>query len=486
MGEFEIISKDVMGRLARIKTPHGEIETPALLPVINPNLDFIPPKELKKFGAQGIITNAYIIYRNPELRERARELGLHKLLDFDGVIMTDSGSYQLSVYGDVEISNNEIIEFQHEIGSDIITPLDIPTSPDAPKELAEKDLNITLCRLEEAKEIHRKWDDGSLLIAPIQGSTYPDLRKRSASLSAELDFDIYAIGAMVPLMDSYRYSTIISLIAEVKSVLPSSVPVHLFGAGHPMMLPVAVALGIDLFDSAAYALYAKDGRYLTPRGTLKIGEMAHFPCSCPVCTSYTPDEVRDSENRDELIAKHNLYVTFQELRAVKQAIRNNTLFEMVEERIRCHPSLLNGWRTMKKYSHLLEEYDPSYKRSFFYTGIESCFRPAVERHRRKMNDVELEKDEITVSFTDSEGDLFFKPPFGPYLPGLSESYPVGHAEVPELMEWEAEKIALEFLLDFVSSRKNIKFIFKVDESWKGKFESIRLPKNVKLKIEEDQ
>ncbi len=485
MAEFEIAAKDVMGRIGRIETPHGRIETPALLPVINPNIDFISPEQIQKMGAQGIITNAYIIYRTKRLKKAVIAKGLHRFLGFDGVIMTDSGSYQLSVYGDVEISNREIIEFQHEIGSDIITPLDIPTPPSASRRQAEEDLEVTLSRLEEAKELHRIWGDNSLLVAPIQGSVFPDLRKKSADFSANLDFDIYAVGAMVPLMDSYKYDTMISLISEVKSVLPSSCPVHLFGAGHPMVFPVAVALGVDLFDSAAYALYAKDGRYLTPSGTLKIGEITDFPCSCNVCSSHTPDEVRKSEERDRLIAEHNLYISFQEIRAVKQAIRNNTLFEMVEKRIRCHPSLLSGWRIMRKYSDLLEKYDPSYKRSFFYTGLESCFRPAVKRHRRKLKDMEIYGDRIVVSFTDHEGDMMFKPPFGPYPAGLLETYPAGHAEVPGYIEAEAEEIALETLVEFISDRKNIKFILKINKFWKKKLENLKLPGNARVEIEEE-
>ncbi len=483
MAEFEIIAKDVMGRIGKLETPHGKIETPALFPVINPNIDFIPPREIRKMGAQGIITNAYIIYRSKRLKDAVRKKGLHSFLGFDGVIMTDSGSYQLSVYGDVEVTNREIVEFQHEIGSDIITPLDIPTPPDARREHAERDLEITMARLEEAKELHRRWDDRSLLVAPLQGSVFSDLRRKSAIFSAELDFDIYAVGAMVPLMDSYRYDVVISLLSEIKSVLPSYCPVHLFGAGHPMIFPVAVALGVDMFDSAAYALYARDGRYLTPSGTLKIGEITDFPCSCRVCSSHTPEEVRNSGERDRLIAEHNLYVSFEEIRTVKQAIRNNTLFEMVEERIRCHPSLLNGWRNMEKYSDLLETYDPSYKRSFFYTGVESCYRPAVIRHRKKLKEMEIYGKEIVVSFIDGDGDFLFKPPFGPYPSGLSETYPAGHAEVPRNIEIEAEKLALETLLELISEKKDIRFILKINGGWKEKLKDIRFPENVRLRIE---
>jgi 7-cyano-7-deazaguanine tRNA-ribosyltransferase len=95
---FEITHKDSAGRIGRFYTKHGRIETPAVMPVINPNIPMVDAPELAKFGAEIVITNAYIIYRNPKLREYAIEKGVHSLLNFDGAVMTDSGSYQLSVY----------------------------------------------------------------------------------------------------------------------------------------------------------------------------------------------------------------------------------------------------------------------------------------------------------------------------------------------------------------------------------------------------
>lgn len=195
MQKFEIVCKDVMGRICKIETPHGKIETPTILPVVNPNIQFIEPSELKKFGAEAVMTNAYIIYRT--MREEALEKGVHRLLDVDMPIMTDSGSYQLMVYGDVEITNMEILKFQKDIGSDIIVPLDIPTPPDADRETAEKDLKLTIDREKEAISFR----NSNLIALPIQGSTYLDLRRRSAEVARNLGGDIYPIGAVVPLLD---------------------------------------------------------------------------------------------------------------------------------------------------------------------------------------------------------------------------------------------------------------------------------------------
>ena len=158
--------------------------------------------------------------------------------------MTDSGSFQLSVYGSVEVTNEEILGFQQKIGSDIIVPLDIPTPPDVHYKRAEEELAITYERLEAA----RKFIQGEQLLAgPFQGSTYLELREKAASQLKNLNFDVYSLGAIVPLMEAYRYSELVDLIAASKKRLSPVSPVHLFGAGHPMMFALAVALGLRPF-----------------------------------------------------------------------------------------------------------------------------------------------------------------------------------------------------------------------------------------------
>ncbi|MFQ6061987.1 MAG: tRNA guanosine(15) transglycosylase TgtA, partial [Methanosarcinales archaeon] len=270
---FEITDKDLAGRIGKLETKHGIVETPTIMPVINPNIPVIEPSALSDFGAEIIITNSYIIYRKDSLKEIALKKGLHKLLDFKGPIMTDSGSYQLSVYGELEITNDIIIDFQQKIGSDIGVPLDIPTPPFVHRSRVERELEITNSRIIQAKESAENSD--MLLAAPIQGSTFLDLRKKSAECLSKIGFDIYPIGAVVPLLEDYRYKNLVDVIVHSKIGLPPSAPVHLFGAGHPMMFALCVALGCDLFDSAAYALYARDGRYLTPYGTYHLKDLKY-------------------------------------------------------------------------------------------------------------------------------------------------------------------------------------------------------------------
>jgi len=166
---FEIKYKDARGRAGVLKTPHGKIKTPALMPVIHPGKQTL---NVKKYGAEVVITNAYLIYKNEDLRLEALENGVHELINYPGPIVTDSGSFQLSEYGDLDIYTRDIIEFQEKIGTDIGTSLDIPTPPFVNKTRALKEMEITIRRAKEALEIR----DKLMLNSVVQGSTYPDLR----------------------------------------------------------------------------------------------------------------------------------------------------------------------------------------------------------------------------------------------------------------------------------------------------------------------
>ncbi len=478
MQRFEIIDKDAMGRICRIDTPHGKIETPTILPVINPNIPLIDAKEMSKFGAQAIITNAYILYRS--MRDEVLQRGVHGVLHVDMPVMTDSGSYQLMVYGDVEITNAEIVEFQRAIGSDIIVPLDIPTPPDADRATAERDLEITIEREREAANLR----GDALLALPVQGSTYADLRRRAAEEAKKIGGDIYPIGAVVPLMDAYRFAELAKVILEVRSVIRVE-PIHLFGCGHPMLFAMAVAMGCDLFDSAAYALYAKDDRYMTVYGTKKLSDLNYFPCNCPVCSKYTPQELREMEKneREKIIAEHNLYISFQEINTIKQAIKENSLFELVEKRVRAHPHLLAGWRLIKDYIDLFEEFDPRIKRRFLYCGVESVYRPAVKRHADSVLNIEFDKDELVVS-TDFGmlADIYLRPVFGPVPAEMLEVYPAGHAEMPDAryIESEAMIAAVENLRKFMTKMKDKRFKIYASEEWLEYLKD--LPENGELHV----
>ncbi len=429
---FESLYSDIAGRSGKLTVGKKVIRTPALLPVINPHLPLVSPKEMREMGVEAIITNAYIFSQSKQFRNRALAEGLHKVLDFDGVIMTDSGSFQLSVYGQVSITNTETLSFQRDIKSDIWVPLDIPTSPSSDRETTERELEITMERLREAKEV---FGPDAPLAGPVQGGIFEDLRERAGKEVTDLGFSFCPIGAVVPLMENYRYRDLVSVVMAAKRTLSPSACIHLFGAGHPTMFALATAMGCDLFDSAAYALYAKDGRYMTTHGSYRIGELIDLPCSCAVCRSHTAEELRDAKDRERLLALHNLHVTLAEIARIRQAIFDGTLFELVDERCRGHPQLLAGYRALLAHAPELAKHDRVSKRRFFYRGDESCLRTEVIRYQQHLPQISLGKT-VLVAFEGGERDefettLFFKPPFGPYPKELKETFPIGPSEIPE-------------------------------------------------------
>ncbi|MFC6962062.1 tRNA guanosine(15) transglycosylase TgtA [Halocatena marina] len=465
MGEiFEVRSFDAAGRIGELTVPRAglTVETPALLPVVNPHIGTIDPADLaSEFGVEMLITNSYILNRSDDLRDRVLSEGVHTLLDFPGVIMTDSGSFQLAEYGDIEVTTEEILQFQRDIGSDIGTPVDIPTPPDVSRAQANEELQTTQERLKTAERVGQKMDSEMLITAPVQGSTQLDLREQAARHAYQTKLDVYPVGGVVPLLNAYRYADMVDVVAAAKRGLGVDAPVHLFGAGHPMMLALAVALGCDVFDSAAYAIYARDDRYLTVRGTEHLDDLAYFPCSCSICTNHTPDEIRrcDDETREELLARHNLHVTFAELRRVKQAIRRGNLLELVDARARGHPKLLDGYRTLFDHSEQLERSDPVSKDAVFHVSSECVRRPEVMRHHSRLErlsvdgDVLLSEGGVNEAFDETWRVV---PPFGPFPRSLSETYPLT-VEVPERMSRKSYEMAADGIRALVETNPDTSF-----------------------------
>lgn len=379
---FEVKYKDLLARIGRLKTRHGIIETPVLLPVINPLSQIITPSDLYfKFKVKGIITNAYLVRKH--FKEQAIIKGIHELLGFQGVIMTDSGAYQILKYGSIDVDPKDIILFQEDIGSDIGVILDIPTGWKADRKHAEYTVLETIKRANNAIELMRRND--MLWVGPLQGGKYIDLIEYSAVRMKELPFHIYALGSPTTVMEQYRYDILIDMIFAARRNIPPNRPLHLFGAGHPLMFAMAVALGCDIFDSASYALYAKNGRYITEYGTIRFERLNYLPCTCPTCDKTSIDELRrmDKKSREQKIAEHNLYMCINEINRIRQAIIDGRLWELLEVRCRSHPSLMKALIRFKKYLVYLERNTPiSKKRGIFVFDTVSLNRPEIFRYRQ--------------------------------------------------------------------------------------------------------
>ena len=499
---FEIVERDLLARVGRLKTKSGKVETPVLLPVVNPNVQPIPPKEmLEKFGCKALITNAYILKKH--FGEKAAEKDVHELLEFEGVVMTDSGAYQLLVYGDVEVSPEEIVRYQEAINTDIAVILDVPTGWDVKREKAEKTVEETLLRAKELWKIKKR--DDILWVGPVQGGKFTDLISKSAREVGELPFQIHALGSPTPVMEQYLFDLLVDMIMAAKMNLPVERPLHLFGAGHPFMFSLAIALGCDMFDSAAYAIYAREDRYLTEYGTFRLEKLSWLPCSCPVCTKYDAKSLKETpkKEREKLLAEHNLYVCFEEIRKIKQAIVEGRLWEHLEMRCQSHPALLQALKRIGKYAEFIERHSPIIKRSglFFFSHLD-LNRPEIVRYRKRLaeNYSPPKETKILVLLPQTREKPFHKSkeqktfskalkrklgekirllhictyaaPFGVVPNELDEVYPLSQNELAfpldeETLDYVAKQVA-EFL-----KRTNYERVFLLEnvEEWKGKIES---------------
>jgi 7-cyano-7-deazaguanine tRNA-ribosyltransferase len=383
---FETKEKDVLARIGRLKTKTCTVETPLLFPVISPTTQLIPPRTIREeFSFEALITNAYILKQRSQ--KRPDEKGVHESLDFSSVVMTDSGAYQILVYGDIQATQKEMVQYQEQIGSDIATILDIPTGWKVTEKHARQTVNETLRR---AKEFFTyKTRDDILWVGPVQGGRYLNLVAKSARQMGKLPFQIHALGSPTEVMERYRFDVLVDMIMTAKMNLPIDRPLHLFGAGHPFMLALAVALGCDLFDSAAYALYAKEDRYMTETGTFRLDELEYFPCICPKCARSSPKRVRElpAKERELFLAEHNLYVCSAEMKRIKQSIKDGRLWEHMEMRAHSHPALYTAVKRLANYKHYIEKHSPSTKPSglFFYNSL-SLIRPEVVRHQKLLTE----------------------------------------------------------------------------------------------------
>jgi len=501
---FEIRDRDLLARIGRFKTKSGVFETPALLPVINPNVQPISPKELgEEFGCEVLITNAYIVKRHFE--NEAVERGIHGFLDFDRVVVTDSGAYQILIYGEkVKLSNREIIQYQEQIDTDIATILDVPTGWQVSQQYARQTVAETLKRAQELSKIKSR--DDIAWVGPIQGGNHLDLVAHSAKKMGKLPFQIHALGSPTPVMEQYLFDTLVNMIITAKMNLPLERPLHLFGAGHPFMFSLAIALGCDLFDSAAYAIYARENRYMTETGTARLRELEYFPCSCTACTKMNPEKViaLSKTKRQAFLAKHNLYVCFSEIKRIKQAIIEGRLWEHLGMRAHGHPALLRAVKELAKYKHYLEENSSVTKKSglFFFDSLDLP-RPEVLRHKTRLSErysppktaklllllpqtrtkpfhKSWEHQEALKMIQRKLGAKMprvhvctYAAPFGVVPAELDEVYPLSQHETATPLDTETIDYVAEQVANYITEKHYKKVVLvENDETWQKKVTSI--------------
>lgn len=446
---FRVHNKDLLGRIGTVTTKSGSFQTPHMFPVVDPNRPILDPGFFKDSGIRAIMTNAYLLKRG---RPNQGPENVHGTLGFNETVATDSGAYQILEYGRVGVKPSEIVGYQEMIDTDIAVILDLPTGYHSDASRASWTVDETVRRADEALKKIRRRD--ILWVGPIQGGIHIKEVARSAKEMGKRPFSIFALGSPTEIMEVQRFDILVDMIIAAKKNLPPSQPLHLFGAGHPAIFPFIVALGCDLFDSAAYALYARMGRYLSSDGTQELDQMEEFSCQCRVCDKMTPKDMRrlDPSDRERLLSQHNLLACFSELRRIREAIRKGRLWDLLEYRAGANPNFKKFLARIVHHSPFLEEFTPTVKpRGISHLGAASDHRPEMIRHLARKSWIPVERNRSVVLLPGRwrrpyhedprnmpiAGKLLNRPdtlvwfytiPFGPVPAYLDETFPLAQTE----------------------------------------------------------
>lgn len=300
---------------------------------------------------EGIIVNAYFLYKQRELRRRLAEEGsLKEFVDFRGLVVTDSGAFQ-GLTRQLHLSNKDIVRFQDAIGSDVIAPLDLITPPGDRRTVAEQKLRATEKRVEEGLRLVQR----GMLAGVQQGGRFLDLRHQSVCRLMELGVGYLAIGSLVPFFTKNHDLVFpAAVLTDARREAGPEIPMHVYGAGDPCELPFLAACGATIFDSASYGHYAHGGWYMTPYGALTdpgpivAGE---FSCACPVCRESSASEVFGDEAR---LGRHNLWTICDTVRGLRSLVEDRArLHARLEEILRVHEAwfpqsrLVPSWRIVQ-------------------------------------------------------------------------------------------------------------------------------------------
>ncbi len=488
------------GRVGTLYTGHGKIETPAYVPVIHPVKQTIPAKKIRQMGFNMVITNAYIT----KLRygDEAVKKGIHSIIDFDGAVMTDSGGYQVLEYGDVDVTPDAMAEFERNIQTDFAVPLDKPTGFGLSKKKASEFVRHTLAVSRDAFEESK--GSGQVWMGPIQGGEHLELVKKSTRDLVNIGFEMLALGSPVEFMESYEYALLAQMIITTKRHMPHSIPLHLFGAGHPLTIPFSVALGCDTFDSASYMLYAKHGRYITEDGTRHIKDIAVFPCNCDICTAYTPKELYQADKEEMInhIAIHNLYTIKNEVDKVKQAIFEGRLWEYIMKKARAHPRLFEVIEIFTNNTKFFAETTPRFKERaiFLYDGIDQ-FRPEVWHFRRMVEKFKSKKKRLIIlgesttrpaymstqysTLKDKFGDMSdiqvcqYSPHLGVIPLEVSDLFPAAHREASRIQHKPSDFVLFEEAwMKFFKNNKFAEIYYDTSDEFL-KYYTKKIPANIR-------
>ncbi len=357
---YELVAEDrkTGARAGLLHTPHGVFKTPMFMPVgTQATVKTVTPEELEEMGAQIILSNTYHLFLRPgtELIHEAGEL--HRFMNWNKGILTDSGGFQVFSLGAMRKITEEGVYFrsfldgskqflspeisiraQEDLGSDIAMDFDECIPYPADYEYARKSTERTTRWAERCIKAHQRTDRG--IFGIIQGGMYKDLRKQSAMEISSLPFDGVAVGG---LSVGEPHDLMYDILEETIQWMPKGKARYLMGVGTPDCLVEGVARGVDMFDCVFPTRVARNGMAMTHTGRMNMKnkqyERDFHPieesCGCYTCRNYTRAYIRHLYKSEELLAFrlvtiHNLYFLLQFMRDMREAIVEGNFSEFRE------------------------------------------------------------------------------------------------------------------------------------------------------------
>ena len=364
---FEIQKKDSSSsaRAGKLTLAHGKVETPIFMPVgTQGTVKTLSPNELEQIGAQIILGNTYHLYLRPGQELIHQAGGLHKFMNWQRPILTDSGGYQVFSLAELNKVKQEgvrfqshldgsyhfftpenVVEIQRNLGSDIMMVLDECTSYPCTFDEAHKSNELTIGwakrSFEKFLSTNPIYGYNQMIFAIVQGSTYEQIRKRSATALVEMNFPGYAIGG---LSVGEPKDAMFEMTAVCTEILPEDKPRYLMGVGKPEDLVEAIGLGVDMFDCVMPTRNGRKGTVFTRNGPVVVKnatykddfEPIESECNCYTCRNFTRAYLRHLFKAEEILGMrlaslHNLYFYLELMRQARQAILSDRYGEWKKE-----------------------------------------------------------------------------------------------------------------------------------------------------------
>lgn len=353
--EIKHIDKSTGARYSILHTPHGNVELPAFMPVGTlATVKGLSPEELKEMGSGTILSNTYHLSIRPGADLIAKAGGLHKFMNYDRPILTDSGGFQVFSLGELRKITEEGVHFknhlngdklffspevsidiQEKLGADIIMSFDECMPYPVSYEYAKKSMERTLRWAARGKAAHKRNDQA--LFGIVQGGEFTDLREECAKKLVEMDFPGYSIGGT---SIGEPKDVCFKMVADAVRYLPADKPRYLMGVGSLDYLLEGAALGVDMFDCVLPTRLARHGALMTHRGRVNIRDAKYKEdfspldpeCDCYCCKNYTKAYLRHLYVCDEIFGKrllsiHNVRFLISVMEGARKAIQEDRFLE---------------------------------------------------------------------------------------------------------------------------------------------------------------